>query len=158
MDILTTVIWVSYEAWTMAGGGRSPHRPPHDHKLHPRHTPYSDVTLDIGTRSLNHTSGVEVQGWWCRYGYGNPLFNKCYMRHGPRLTWVDHTTDHIIMSNYNPDMVSYYPSFWNDELQLWTSLMVWWYKDNDAGMYMLSRCFRSVIWVMQYVWQGWITP
>ena len=42
----------------------------------------------------------------------------------------------------------------NDELSQWCR----WSNDNDPGMNILSHHLRSVIWVMDYVWQGWMTP
>ena len=36
--------------------------------------------------------------------------------------------------------------------------MTKWSKDNDVCMDMLSYCFICVIWGMDHVWQGWVTP
>ena len=108
----------------------------------------SAVNLDIRTRRLNHTSGVVVQGWWYRYGYGSPLFRKCYLRHGPLLTGVDHPTDDSMISNYNPDMRSYYPDFRNEEFEPCTLSVVWLSNNNDAGMDMVSHH----LWVLYQLW------
>ena len=45
-------------------------------------------------------SDILVQEWWHRYGYTSPLFFQYYIRHGPFLTGVDDSIDHIITSNY----------------------------------------------------------
>ena len=104
-------------------------------------------------------SGVVGQGWWCRYGYGSRLFHECYMRHGPYLTGVDHPLDHGGTSNYTPYILSCYPGYWNQEfLEPWTSSVMWWSKDNDWGMDIISHCIMSVIWVMGHVWLGYIIP
>ena len=52
---------------------------------------------------------------------------------------------HSMTSNYTPDMLSCYPSSWTTKLEPWTSAVVWWSKDNDTCMDMLSQCFMSVI-------------
>ena len=47
---------------------------------------------------------------------------------------MDHPTYHIMTSNYTPDMLRCYPGFWNEELELWTSSVVQWSKDDDTEM------------------------
>ena len=47
--------------------GVIPHRPPHDHKLHPRHTQMLPWVSELRTWTMDLVSGVVVQGWWCRY-------------------------------------------------------------------------------------------
>ena len=80
------------------------------------------------------------------------------MRHRPSLTGVDHPTYRFMTSNYTPDMLSCYPEYWNEELELWSPSIMEWSKDNYLDIDMLSHCFMSDIWVIDYVWQRWIPP
>ena len=83
----------------------------------------SAVTLDIGTKSLNHAhlircAVIVVQGWGYLDGYDMQPFYEFYMRHGPCLTGVYHPTDHSMNPNYTPDMLRCYPGYWkNQELE-----------------------------------------
>ena len=83
---------------------------------------------------------------------------ECYMRHGPCLTGVNHLIYQWMISNYTPDMLSCYPGSRSLEPEPCTLSVLQWSKDDDICMYMLSHCFMSVVWCMDYVWQEWITP
>ena len=85
------------------------------------------------------------------YGYTMPLFYECYMRYGPHLTGVDHAMDHIITSNYTPDVISGYPGSSVYKLEPWPSAVVWCSKVNDTCMDMLPHCFRSIILSMDHI-------
>ena len=115
---------------------------------------YSAIVLDIGTKKLNHASGIVVQWWWRRYGYAIPLFFMCYIRHGPRLLVVVHPIDHGMTSNYTRDILGYYPGHWNQELlEPWISAVgIYWYKDDDTWIDMTSHHLMSVILGMNHVW------
>ena len=52
-----------------------------------------------------------------------PLY-ECYTRNKTCLTGVDHPTDHYMTPNYFPDMLKYYPGYWNKELDPWPSSVV----------------------------------
>ena len=89
---------------------------------------YLAVTLDIG-RTKNHGphqwACSDTKGWWHRYRYTIPPFHECYMRHGPRLTDLDHPTYHHMTSNCTLDILSCYPGgYLNKELESLTSPMV----------------------------------
>ena len=78
-------------------------------------------------------SGLVVQGWWCRYGYDISMFHESYMRYEPRLTGVDHPTDHIITCRYTPYMISFYTGCWIQKHEPCTSsiavVVQWlWYR------------------------------
>ena len=88
------------------------------------------------------------------YGYAIPLFYEWYMRHGPRLTEVDHPIDHSMTSNYTPDMLSCYPGYRTQELEPCTSSVLYWSKDDDICMDMLPHCCMSVICGMDHIRQG----
>ena len=149
---------VLYESWTTSDRGGSPHRLPHDHKLHPWYTQMLPWILEPRSWTMVLISGIVVQGWWHSYGFGISLFHDCYMSHELHLTGVDHSIDHSMTSNYTLDMLSCYPGFLTQELEQCTSSVVQWSKDDDACMYMLSRYFMSVTWGMYHIWYGWITP
>jgi hypothetical protein len=68
---------------------------------------YSAVTLDIGTKKLNHGPHQ-----WCsgprmvmQVEYDIPPFYGYYIRHVSCLTGVDHPTDHGMIPNYTPDIL-----------------------------------------------------
>ena len=87
----------------------------------------SVVTLVLGnTRAwtMHLISDIVVKWWWSMYGYYIPLFYEYYIRYGACLTGVDYHTDHSIISNYAPDMLSCYPGFQNQELEPCTSSVV----------------------------------
>ena len=66
-----------------------------------------------------------------------PTFHEYYMRHGPRLTCVDHPTNPCMTSNYAPDMLSCYPSFQTQEIEPCTSSVVERSNDDDTWINML---------------------
>ena len=119
-----TVIWVLYEAWTISDRGGSPHTPLDDLQLHLRHAQLLPRFSKSRSWTVDLSSIVVVQGCSRMYGYAIPLLYECYMRHGPYLTVVDHPTDHYMTSNYTLEMLSYYPVFWNQELEPCTSSVV----------------------------------
>jgi len=114
-----TIWWVLYGSKTMSDRGRSPHRPPHDYKLYPRHAQILPWILKLGTWTMLHISSVVIvnQGWWYLYGHAIPLLYECYMRQEPRLTGLDQQTDHDMTLNYTPDMLSCYPGYWNQQIE-----------------------------------------
>ena len=125
MDMLSTVSWALYEAWSTSDRGESSHRPLYDLQLHPRHAQMLPRILEpVRARTVYLISGWVVPGWWYMYGYAVPLFHECYMRHVPCLTGVDHLTDHTTTPNYTPDMISCYPGFRNQELEPCTSSVI----------------------------------
>ena len=71
------------------------------------------------------------------YGYAILLFYEYYMRHGPRLTCVDHPTDPCMTSNYTPDMLKCYLSFQTQEIEPCTSSVVERSNDDDTWINML---------------------
>ena len=79
------------------------------------------------------------------------------MRHGSHMTRVKHLTDHSMTSKYTPDMSSCYPGFQKEEPDQYTSSVIWWSKEDDTVMNMLSLCFMSVIWGIDHVQHVWIT-
>jgi len=115
-----TISWVLYEECNTSNGCRSPPRLQYDHKLHPGHNQLLPWILEPRAWTMDLISGIVVQGWWCMYGYGIPLFHECYMSHAPYLTGMDHLPEHTMTSNYSLDILSWYPSFWNQELEPWT--------------------------------------
>ena len=121
------------------------------------HTQLLPWVLESRAWTIDLINGGVVQGWWHRYWYTIPLFHECYMRNGSCLTWVGHLTRHDMTSNYSPDILSCYPGYWNQDLEPCSSPVVWWSKNDDTGMDMLSHCFMSVIWGMHHVWQGCTT-
>ena len=80
------------------------------------------------------------------------------MSRGPRLKRVNHPIDHIMTSKYTLGMLSYYPSFQKEEPDQCTPSVIYWSKDDDTCMDMLSHCFMSVIWGIGNVRHVWITP
>ena len=84
--------WVLYGACTTSDRGGSPHRPHHDHKLHPGQTQLLPWILEESRISWTMllVSDIVVQGWWCRYGYDISSFHDCYMSYGPHLKGTDH--------------------------------------------------------------------
>ena len=149
-----TVLWVVCDTWTTCDGGWSPHTSPNDFQLRPKHAKLLSWFSDSRAWTIDLNSAVVVQWWWFLYGYTIPLFCGCYMRHDPRLTKVNHSTDHSMTSNYTQDILSDYPGFRDGEHKQYTSSVVYWDKEDDAGMDMLSHYFMSVVWGMDYVWWG----
>ena len=121
---------------------------PLDHNMTSNHTQTcSSVTLVFRIKSLNHgphqwcsSLRTMTQVWICY-----PTVNECYMRHELHLAGVDHLIDHHMTTKYTPDILSYYPGYWIQELEPWSSSVLWWSKDNDAGMDMVSHHFMNVI-------------
>ena len=103
-------------------------------------------------------SGVMVQGWCHRYGYDIQLLYGCYMRHGPRLTGVNYPTGHKWPSTMAQTCTAVILVVETNHSNQCTQTVVWWSKDDDIYMYMLCLCYTKVIWDMDYVFQGWITP
>ena len=91
-----------------------------DHKLHPRHAQLLPWILELRAWTMIFISNVVFQEWWCRYGYAIPPLHEYYVSHVPRLTWVDHPLYHHMTSNYTQDILSCYPGYWNQDLELWT--------------------------------------
>ena len=120
------VVWVLYQVWTTSDRGGSPHRPRHDLQLRSIQTQLLPWILQSRGWTMDLIRSVVVKSlwWWHRYGYDIPLLYEYYMRHGPRLTGVDHPTDHIMTWNYTPDILICYPGYWNQELAPCTSSVV----------------------------------
>ena len=112
-----TISCVLYESWSTSARGGSSHRPPNDHKLHPRHAQLLPWILEPRSWIIILISHVVVQGLWCRYGYGIPPFHVCYMSHEPYLAGVHQVLDSHITTNYTLDIFSCYPGYWNKELE-----------------------------------------
>ena len=62
------------------------------------------------------------------------------MSHEPQLAAVDYPLGPSMNSNYSPDMLSYYPWFWNEDLGPRTLYVSQWSKDDDSGIDLLSLC------------------
>ena len=154
-----TVWWRLYETLTMTDRGESPQRPHHDLQLHPWHAQMLPWFTKRRAWTMYFTSCVVVQERWGRYEYATPLLDEYYIRHyGPCLTGVDLPKDHIMTSNYTPDMLSPYPSSRIQDLEPCTTPVVKWPKDDCTCMDMLYHYFMIVIWGRHYAWQRWITP
>ena len=147
-----TVLWVLYEVCISSDRGGAPSWWTQYHlQLHHIHAQLLPWILEP-TKSMDIISDVVVQGWWHMYRYTVPLFYECYMRYGPHLTGVDHPTDHIMASNYTPDMLSLLP--WFLEPRAWTMDLIsgvvvqgWWYMCGYA-IPLFYECYM----------RAWTTP
>ena len=119
-----TISWVLYQSWSTSARGGSPHKPHHDHTLHPRHAQLLPWISEWRAWIMVLISGIVVQEWWCRYEYTILPFHEFYMKHGPPLIGVDHPTDTHMSTNYTPAILSCYPGYWNQELEPWSSSVV----------------------------------
>jgi len=129
---------------------------------------YSTVTLDTGTKSLNHAQhqwcsfwhmrtqvmvfssavAIVVQGWWYIDGYDIQQFYKYYMKHIPRLSGVDHPVYYNMTSNYTNDILSWYPGYWkNQDLEPWHLIsgivIQGWWRTYRYGIPLFYECYMK---------------
>ena len=134
---------------------------PTDHGMTSNYTQtYSIVTLDIGTKRLNH-----VPHQWCSYPRVMMQAEVSY----PTILWMLHeawTMSDVIGSSHrqrqdlqlHPIHTHLLPKIletraWTMDLISGVVVQEWWRRYGYA-----IQPFMSVIWGMDHVWQGWITP
>ena len=85
-----TISWMLYESWSTSDRGGSPHRPPHDHKLHTRNAQLLPWILYPRAWTMILISGVVVQWWWLRNESPNrPRHDlQLHPRHAQLLPWI----------------------------------------------------------------------
>ena len=93
-------------------------------QLHHRHAQIIPCILEPRVWTMGLISGVMTQEWCTRYGCSILLFHECYKRHGPHLTWVDHSAAKSMTSYYTLDMIRCYTGYWNQEFESCTSIVV----------------------------------
>ena len=120
-----TILWVLYKAISMSDTLGSLNGALHDLQLHLRHAQMLPWILEQGVWVMLLVSGIVVQWWWHRDGYGMQPFYEYSMRYGPCLTGMHHPVDHHMTTNDSLDSIlSCYPGYWNQELEQCTSSVV----------------------------------
>ena len=110
----------------------------------------SAITLDIGTKIMNHghhqwySGPMMMMQIWIWYSIILGVWAMSDRGGSPRRPLYDH--------KYTPDIPSCYPGYCNKEfLQLWTLSVVLGSKDDNPGIDMVSHRSISVIWGMYNV-------
>ena len=78
------------------------------------------------------------------------MLSQCsLMRHRPRLTGINHPTDHWMTSNYTPGVLSWYPVYFG-KMSLYNVPHQW--CSGPRKMIMVWICYLTVLCVLYEAW------
>ena len=146
MDILShwcgSVIWGienMWQGWTTQG--QQP-----DLQLPMHHSLGVQWFVRLMFRTMLVSKCAMVQGQWYLRGYTTSQTLESYMRYGQYVRGVDNPIVNINTLNYTCFTLWCYTDSRHKELDLYTSIIAQWFKDNDTRMDMLLHRHWSAIW------------
>ena len=141
-----TVVWVLYEVLRICDRGDQPQGQQQDLQLLMHHSLGEHWFVRLMFWTMLVSKCIMVQWQWYLRVYITSQTLESHMRYGQYVRGVDNPIVNINTLNYTCFTLWCYTDSRHKELDLYTSIIAQWFKDNDTRMDMLLHRHWSAIW------------